>query len=138
MRSRFLFALVAGLFVSGCGQAPSRPASCKPIPPFELTATISPDGSRLTIRCLPKISGTLTLETSISDAVTRPVHRAESAELHLDVPGRGPVYVTATFRRGTARFVKTIAVGETSPPPAPRGVLKKNSRGESILEFPAR
>jgi hypothetical protein len=146
--------------VFGCGrvlhenEAPSpQPSSCKPIPPFNLSTTLSNDSRRLTAWFFSKIEGDLTLRVKLSDGVTltrgepwqtRRVNKNEIVELPLDIFENGTtreeVLITATLSAGTARFTKTVSVvfNEDDSQPIQKGEFKKNSRGESILEFRAR
>ena len=160
MKSKLLFALLAGITVFGCGRelqddpAFSPPlASCKPVPPFSLTTSLSDDSRRITARFSSTIEGELTLSVKLSDGViltrgkvrqTRMVKKRETVELPLHIFENGmtreEVLITATLSAGTARFTKTISVvfNEDDSQPIQKGVFKKNSRGESILEFRAR
>ncbi len=146
MKSKILLAFVAGLTVFGCGHSlqeeeaasPEDPSSCKPIPPFTLTANLSADGSMLAVRCRPGIAGTLTLRTTLSADTTRETMKGELVEHHLAVAGEESIRVTAILTSGNARFVRTITAGNPPPPAASRAIPRKNSRGESILEFRAR
>ncbi len=160
MKSKLLFALLAGITVLGCGRElqddpipTASHSSCKPTPPFSLTTTLSDDSGRITARFSSTIEGDLTLSAKLSDGVilthgqtrqTRNVNKNEIVELPLDIFENGTtreeVLITATLSAGTARFTKTVSVvfNEDGSQAIQKGVFKKNSRGESILEFRAR
>ena len=160
MKSKLLFALLAGISVFGCGRTlhqdpvPGEPlTSCKPAPPFSLTTTVSDDSRQIVARFSSTVEGSLTLSVKLSPGLmltrgetlqTRRVNRNEVVEFTIGLSENGltreEVLFTATLSAGTARFSQTVSVvfNETSSEPESPAVLKKNSRGESILEFRAR
>ncbi len=124
---------------------PVRPAG-KPAPPLALEARIVGDPARpfgITARASSPVDAEIELEAVLPDGVLAPggdrKRRGKAPELRLDCAARDgqrrEILVRATLEAGGARMTRVVPlVLHDRPVPSP-GVLKRNSKGEAILEF---
>jgi len=123
------------------------PASCKPTPPIELEASIVGDPSLpfgITARASSRTGVPVDLEIVLPDGVVAVAGRTRAfgprCEARLDVRAadrtRREILVRATFTQGGATMTRVLplVIFDGTAPAAP-GTLRKNSRGEPILEF---
>lgn len=147
----------------GCGQPASppplaaAPSSCKPDAPIQVTARLIGDphaGSTcgVIVSFTALADGDVSIQVALPTGVglvrgdttwTSPLRRGERRDLKLDVsiPDtlRREIVAYGTIAVGGARCTTatSLVLNESGAAPASRGVEKRNSRGESILEFKA-
>ena len=147
---RLLFAAALVALLAGSGSLlVERPAksSCKPVAPIELEASIvgdptSPFGVAAKARSLT--GEDVDLEIVLPDGV---IHvggerkaRGKGIETRVDLRATDQktkqILVRATISDGTGRMSRILPLKLfDGPPPAPKGTLKRDSRGELMMEF---
>lgn len=138
MLRAFPLVLLPALLVSP--NPPSPPS--KPVAPIALEATLEGDpAGRFAVAATASSDlGEVEIEVVLPPGMTaeagpRAAKGPGKAGLKVGARGRGTIFVCATVRRGSARLSRTVAVPVDPPPAARRGVLRRNARGERILEF---
>jgi hypothetical protein len=126
--------------------APSRPASCKPTAPIDIEARIEGDPGApfaVTAKASSRSGGEVELEIVLPDGAThlggerKLKGRRCEAKVDARVPDRRrrEILVRATTVHGGATLTKVVPLVIFDRPEPPRGVPKRNSRGEALLEF---
>jgi hypothetical protein len=109
---------------------PAAPAlfSAKATAPIEIDARIV-DGS-VEARARTTLDAEVDLEVVQSGASQ--ARRARRPELKVAAVGRGDVLVRATVRQGGAVLTRVLSLRGDDPPRPP---VRRNARGEAILEY---
>jgi hypothetical protein len=144
---RLALALLPALLAAGGSLlvVPSSP-SCKPTAPIEVEARIVGDPSApfgVSARASSPSGAEVELEIVLPDEVTHlggvKKLRARRCEARIDARvkdrRRCEIFVRATITEGGAAMTRVIPLVLFDAPLPPRGTLKRNSRGEAILEF---
>ncbi len=141
-----LLSVFAFLAIGRAGREESRETRAwKSVPPIDIEASLSggPSGPfSISARASSRLDAEIELELLLPGGITlvsggraskarRPELRAEA---HAAAAPEG-ILVRATIHRGGARLSRVVPLALRPAPPAPGGVLKRNSRGEPIREF---
>jgi hypothetical protein len=124
---------------------PASP-SCKPTAPIDLEARIVGDPSTpfgVSARASSRSGAEVELEIVLPDEVTHLAGlkklRGRRCEARIDARvkdrRRCEILVRATITEAGATMTRVIPLVLFDAPLPPRGTLKRNSRGEAILEF---
>jgi hypothetical protein len=124
-----------------CGSVDAKPG-----PPLRLEAAIVGDPARpfgIAARASSPLDADIELEALLPDGVAAlggdRKRRARTPDLRLDCVARDgarrEILVRATLEAGGARMTRVASLVLHDAPSSPPGILKKNSRGEAILEF---
>jgi hypothetical protein len=139
--------LLLVLLTAGRGlSSPPRPASCKPSAPIDLDATLVGDPSApsgVVAHASSRTEREVELEIVLPEGVTHVAGdrklkgRRCDARVDLRAQGRtrGQVLVRASISEGGAILTRVVALPLSEKPEPPRGTIKKNARGEAILEL---
>lgn len=129
MRRLALLLLIA---LAGWSLAPRPPSPGKPTPPIDLEARLA--GDAVEARASSRTGHEVELEVLLPGGAARRA-RGRRCELRVDAATPGEILVRATLRDGAATITRVVSLGAKGGPPAPKGALRANSRGEAILEF---
>jgi hypothetical protein len=126
--------------------APPR-TSCKPTAPIDLDATLTGDSSagfRIAARASSRLGLPVDLEIVLPDGVTLTDGQRRATgklcETRVDATAldqsRREILVRASVTQGGATMTRVVPlVLFDRPAPPPKMPLRKNSRGETILEY---
>jgi len=123
---------------------PAR-TTCKPTPPIDLDARIvgDPAGAfEIVARASSPLGAEIDLEILLPDGVSSPSakKRLKGKSCDLRVPAqardrsRREILVRATFTQANATMTRVVPLVLFDAPP-PKHPVRRNSRGEAILEF---
>ena len=139
--------LVCALLLAHTPLETPRPTSCKPTAPIDLEAHLVGDPSSpfsVVAKASSRMNLPVELEVVLPEGVTH--HAGErkvsgkSCETRLDASvrdrSRREILVRATVTLGSARLTKVIPlVLFDQPRPPAAGALRRNARGEALLEY---
>jgi hypothetical protein len=120
-------------------------ASCKPTPPIDLDARIVGDPSgvfEIIARASSPLGAEIDLEIVLPDGVACPSGKkrlqGKACDLRVTAQARDrsrrEILVRATFTHANATMTRVVPLVLFDAPPVPHPV-RRNSRGEAILEF---
>jgi hypothetical protein len=146
MRRLALALLPALLAAGGSLLIVPAPPPCKPTAPIDLEARILGDPSApfgVSARASSRSGAEVELEIVLPDEVTHLAglkklrgRRCEARiDAHVKDRRRCEILVRATVTEGGATMTRVIPLVLFDAPVPSRGTLKRNSRGEAILEF---
>jgi len=146
MRRLGLVFLLAVLTTAGGFAFQSRPPSCKPSAPIDLDAQIVGDPASpfgIIARASSRTGAEVDLEIVLPDGVRHLAgarklkgRRCEArVDLRVDDRARREILVCASFTQGGATMTRVLPLVLFDGPKRPPGAVRKNSRGEAILEL---
>lgn len=132
------------LLLAAC-DAPSGERSCKPQAPITLSAELSGDPlASCEIRAeavcdAAEVEVEVVLPAGLAhlEGARTGTGRRVNLSVRARAADRRPrvVYVRATLREGSAKLTRVVSLPLEEAPRTPPGVLRKNARGETILEL---
>jgi hypothetical protein len=125
---------------------PPSPSSCKPTAPIDLTAELVGDPAApfgVVARATSRTGAEVELEIVLPEGVTPLAGerklKGRRCEARLDLKAadrsRREILVRATFTEGGATMTRVVPLVLFDAPAPPRGAMRKNARGETILEL---